>query len=86
MTMLTMGPLETPPAAREVIIQTAHGAMRGTGADGVNTFKGVPYAAPPFGPNRLRSRGRSNPGAAYATPSPPVRCHPSCSTLRPGTC
>src|SRR6476469_4083468 len=35
------------------VIQTRLGAVRGGTADGVHTFKGVPYAAPPFGANRL---------------------------------
>ncbi len=36
------------------VIKTRHGEVRGTVADRVNTFKGVPYAAPPFGANRVR--------------------------------
>lgn len=36
------------------VVTTAHGALRGSVADGVCTFLGVPYAAPPFGANRLR--------------------------------
>src|SRR5688572_8997311 len=36
------------------VVKTRHGQVRGSVADGVNTFKGVPYAAPPFGANRLR--------------------------------
>jgi len=38
----------------DAIVNTRHGRVRGSAADGVNTFKGVPYAAPPFGANRLR--------------------------------
>jgi hypothetical protein len=36
------------------IVQTRQGAVRGSVADGIYTFKGLPYAAPPFGRNRLR--------------------------------
>jgi carboxylesterase type B len=35
------------------VVKTRAGAVRGAVADGVNVFKGVPYAAPPFGANRL---------------------------------
>jgi carboxylesterase type B len=36
------------------IVQTRCGQLRGLRSNGVTTFKGVPYAAPPFGANRLR--------------------------------
>jgi carboxylesterase type B len=36
------------------VVATRHGQVRGCVADGIRTFKGIPYAAPPFGPNRLR--------------------------------
>ena len=37
-----------------VQVNTRAGRVRGSVADGINTFKGIPYAAPPFGANRLR--------------------------------
>src|SRR5437016_10732802 len=36
------------------VVKTRYGEVRGSEASGVNTFKGIPYAAPPFGTNRLR--------------------------------
>jgi carboxylesterase type B len=47
----------------DTIVDTRGGKLRGR-RDGIATFKGIPYAAPPFGANRLlppqqSSRGRS---------------------------
>ncbi len=40
-------------AAGSVVVTTRHGQVRGQVRDGVAAFKGIPYAAPPFGPNRF---------------------------------
>ena len=37
------------------IVGTSLGKVRGAVVDGIHAFKGVPYAAPPFGANRLRA-------------------------------
>jgi para-nitrobenzyl esterase len=37
----------------DAVVKTSSGEVRGSVVEGVNTFKGIPYAAPPFGPNRF---------------------------------
>src|SRR4029077_158545 len=41
-------------AAGHVEVTTQQGQVRGLVTDGVAAFKGIPYAAPPFGPNRFQ--------------------------------
>ncbi len=38
----------------DVVVKTQHGEVRGSAVEGVNTFKGIPYAVPPFGAFRFR--------------------------------
>src|SRR5512143_220760 len=37
------------------LVTTRHGTVRGAVADGIHVFRGVPYAAPPFGARHLRA-------------------------------
>lgn len=39
---------------RNPVVQTEHGAVRGRAQAGVSSFLGIPYAAPPFGVDRMR--------------------------------
>jgi para-nitrobenzyl esterase len=41
-------------AASKIVVTTRQGQVRGKVTDGVAAFKGIPYAAPPFGPNRFQ--------------------------------
>lgn len=42
----------------EPVVTTVHGKVRGQVAGGVGAFLGIPYAAPPFGKNRMRPPAR----------------------------
>jgi para-nitrobenzyl esterase len=38
----------------DIVVNTRQGAVRGSSIDGIATFKGIPYAANPFGQDRFR--------------------------------
>ncbi|WP_413759429.1 carboxylesterase/lipase family protein [Streptomyces sp. MMBL 11-3] len=52
------GPAAAVPDDRtrdeDPVVRTPHGAVRGRYENGVAVFRGIPYAAPPFGPGRFR--------------------------------
>ena len=54
MTLLGTVRAEPSPDVLATVVTTAGGAVRGFVDDGVHTFYAIPYAAPPFGLNRLR--------------------------------
>ncbi len=63
------------------VVKTARGELRGTEVDGVHAFLGIPYAAPPVGPFRLRPPQPVEPwdGVRDATeygPTPPQAAAP----------
>jgi carboxylesterase type B len=71
------------------VVRTRRGEVRGSVADGVKTFKGIPYAAPPFGPNRLRAPQPVEPWSgvrdalAYGPKPPQTRYPPAVEMILP---
>src|SRR6185295_18324234 len=71
------------------VIKTRCGEVRGSVANGVNTFTGIPYAAPPFGPNRLRPPQPVSPWSGvrdaltYGRKSPQLPYRPPVDVLIP---
>jgi carboxylesterase type B len=73
----------------ESVVRTVDGALRGSVAGGIHVFLGVPYAAPPFGANRLRPPQPVEPWSGWrdATrlgPEPPQAAPPSSGGTRSG--
>ena len=46
------------------IVKTRSGKIEGTYLEGIYTFKGIPYAAPPVGPAAVVRHNRWIPGSA----------------------
>jgi para-nitrobenzyl esterase len=71
------------------VVKTVNGELRGSVTEGVYSFLGVPYAAPPFGANRLRAPQPAEPwsGERDATrlgPEPPQVAPPATGGPRSG--
>ena len=69
------------------VVKTVHGRVQGTVVEGGYAFLGIPYAAPPFGVNRLRprqpvtvleggSRRHQDGAGAFAGGAPPTTTGP----------
>jgi para-nitrobenzyl esterase len=52
--LLAMALLMIAPASSQPRVDIGPGPLVGRSADGVDSYKGVPYAAPPVGPLRWR--------------------------------
>src|SRR5687767_2605141 len=64
----------------DVVVKTRHGEVRGSAINGVNTFKGIPYAAPPFGAHRFQPPQSV---AAWSGVRDALRFGPEVPQLRP---
>ena len=76
LTVGTGGAVASPASGgANPIVRTDDGLVRGVGAAGVNSFLGLPYAAPPTGNLRWRP---PQPAAAWAGVRPATQFGPSC--------
>src|SRR5216683_5790218 len=71
------------------VVSTQQGVVHGSMAEGVATFKGIPYAAPPFGPNRFQpprpaeSWDGVREALSYGPTAPKARYFPPFDALSP---
>src|SRR6266849_10975918 len=76
-------------AARNLVVTTRQGQVRGDVSDSVAAFKGIPYAAPPFGPNRFQPPRPAEPwdgvraALSYGPTAPKARYFPPFDALIP---
>jgi alkylation response protein AidB-like acyl-CoA dehydrogenase len=74
------------------VVKTRQGEVRGSLADGVHTFKGIPYAAPPFGAHRLRPPQPVEPWSGvrdaltFGAEPPQLRLDPQTQALAVDSC
>src|SRR5579884_487511 len=54
---------DVPTTALSPIVEIVSGRLRGITSGGIHAFKGIPYAAPPVGPNRFRPPQPAQPWA-----------------------
>ncbi|MEJ3746675.1 carboxylesterase family protein [Actinomycetes bacterium KLBMP 9797] len=67
------GTMATPASASSVtVVATDHGLMRGVTADGVRTFQGIPFAAPPVGDLRWKAPRPARPWRGVRDASKPA--------------
>lgn len=74
------------------VVRIPQGVLRGRLADGIYSFKGIPYAAPPFGPNRQWPPRPAGPWAGvrdaleFGPKSPQLPYPPPIDVLLPESC
>ena len=67
--------VSTSAFAADPVVKTTHGPIAGRQADGVDAFKGVPFAAPPVGELRWRA---PQPPAAWTAVRSAAAYGPDC--------
>ncbi len=71
----------------DTVVRTRQGVVRGAMTEGVAVFKGIPYAAPPFGDNRFQPPRPHEPWDGVKPQhlvSRPIRaCRAACHGLDP---
>jgi para-nitrobenzyl esterase len=64
-----------PETTASTEVKTESGVVRGESSEGVRSWLGIPYAAPPVGPNRFRA---PQPPAKWSTPREAKSFGPAC--------